>query len=177
MVLAGAGAVFTGLKLLFSYCLTRLEKRKWQRTYEAVGPSVGQAPAFGPAVREPTAPSHGVELQGLKVQQVLIETQLAEAQQALKRLRTALDDAERELARKAAELVIARSMYDEVVDQAAKMKRENASLRTEAEINESRDHQHIAADQRGSIHGRDAYRGLPPLSGHQRDHKGNKPPR
>jgi hypothetical protein len=130
---AGGGAI----KLLFSYFTKKLEEKKWAKSYDKAGETVKAgspdlvfqplAAPQPPPMPQALHPSFEAEQQSTRVKQVLIEADLISAQQALRRLRKSLDDAEIELTQKTGALVEARSMYE------AEAKARAAEVRAHAE--------------------------------------------
>lgn len=171
------------LKLTFSWLQRRLEAKKWDRAYKASAPAPEEAPSALelPRAREPQVtprvalPSEGdIDTQRIHVKHVLLEAELAEAQQALRRLRRALDDATRELNEVKAELVVTRQRNDALQDAGEVLRRENETLRREGSLNESRHHPAALASADHGLGGLREHVHLPPAPRPRRPEKGGK---
>jgi cell division protein FtsB len=171
-LLAAAGGGL--IKLLFTHLSNKLDKKKWQKAYEQAeiikdspppqvfAPMAAQPPQQPPA--PPPPPANAYDARRQMVQDMLLDAELSEAQFAMRKLRRSLDEMTHELAERKAELVIARSMYDEqrednikLINDNEKLKAENARLKKELEKYESRDRPTAAA--------RDEHRVVRPLAG------------
>ncbi len=173
------------LKLVFGWLQRRVEAKKWDKAYKASAPQLDAppAPVFEAArpAREPqvtprvTLPDAlEVDTQRIHVKHVLLEAELAEAQQALRRLRRSLDDVMHELAEAKAELVVTRQKYDALQEASEALRQENEVLRREGSLNESRHRPDVAAPPNyGLGRGRERVH-LPPSPGARRPEKGGK---
>lgn len=175
-VLTGAGTF--AAKYVGSWLAQKLGERKWAKLEKKIGATTSlEAPppaVFAPA---PPTPAEQLELehQRTKVKQVLIGAELLEAQNALHKLRTLIDEARSEAARQTANYVVERQRNDELQKQMAglqakhdelfqaglKLKAENEYLRQEGDSNVSRDNQHPAPRDGRHIGGRLINPGIP----------------
>lgn len=94
---------------------TRWDRRRIAKLYDKAGNASPEAPlpAAFEAATKPSPPEVELELQRAKLRQVLVGTELAEAQHALHRMRDIIDQQRMELTNKSAELVVLRQANDE----------------------------------------------------------------
>lgn len=188
LLLALGTATVGGLgKIFFSWLANRLSRKKWDKMYQASGasPSQGAPPDVFQAVTKPPLSAstldHVVDVTRTQAKQVLLEAELAEAQEALRRLRRSLDQSTHELTDSKAEVVALRtakveleSAQRELTAHAEQLLEENRRLRMEAEINEQRDRRTDLADmgrRRFAVDTRDP---LPAPPGRKGLRKGDK---
>lgn len=186
-----SGALVTGATAFIGrhvgiWVSKKLEERKWARIYKSTGETSKDAPppaVFAPAA-VPTVTLEQQELERLRIRtlQTTIGAEVAEAQDAVHRIRTLLDEARTEIAKKMADIVVLRQQlenlqkkYDELLKAAEALKAENAWLRTEGESSVSRDDQHAQRPDGRHRDGRLTNPGLPPPPRIPGFGKGSKP--